>query len=279
MCIHMCVYIYIYIHVIANGYHVYMYAHPGAFQGRPRSPSAHCPIHLSRTPSYLRKEPVLFESFRSRNIRKETHCFGSVWQLFFPVRCGSACAFWTRRGSVRFGSVRFRVRFRPVPKLSSSVRFVSAGSVRFLTTRIEWLKSSKQQLYFQQSFVSSCFAWSLFSRVAFQKSTVNPLCEILVLMLLPAICGFNPQNPSCRPGPSREPSEPRCVPDAASVFPPTPKPGALEHVNVQPSWVLGHKSLGHLWGIGYICTFRYDSLYLIPLRESKDRRSRGLWHL
>ena len=63
------------------------------------------------------------------------HRFRSVrfGQLFVPVRRGSACVFRRRRGSVRFGSVRFRVRFRPVPELiSSSVRFVSAGSVRFL---------------------------------------------------------------------------------------------------------------------------------------------------
>ena len=55
--------------------------------------------------------------------------FGNV---FFPVRRGSACVFRTRRGSVRSGSVRFHVRFRPVPELNGSVRFGSAGSVRFL---------------------------------------------------------------------------------------------------------------------------------------------------
>ena len=40
--------------------------------------------------------------------------FGSVrfGHLHFPVRRGSACAFRPRRGSVRFGSVRFRVLFR-----------------------------------------------------------------------------------------------------------------------------------------------------------------------
>ena len=58
--------------------------------------------------------------------------FGSVrfGQLFVPVRCGSACVFRTWHGSVRFGSVRFRVRFRvrfpPIPEfnvLFDSVRF------------------------------------------------------------------------------------------------------------------------------------------------------------
>ena len=34
-------------------------------------------------------------------------------------------------GLVRFGSFRFRVRLRPVPELNGSVRFGSAGSVRF----------------------------------------------------------------------------------------------------------------------------------------------------
>ena len=45
----------------------------------------------------------------------------------FPVRRGSACVF--RTCSVRFGSVRFRVRFRPVPDLNGSVRFGRFGSV------------------------------------------------------------------------------------------------------------------------------------------------------
>ena len=36
--------------------------------------------------------------------------------------------------SVRFGSLRFRVRFRPVPELNGSVRFGRFGSVRFLTS-------------------------------------------------------------------------------------------------------------------------------------------------
>ena len=44
---------------------------------------------------------------------------------------GSACVFWTRCGSVRLDSVRFRVRFRPVPELMGSVRFGSVRPVRF----------------------------------------------------------------------------------------------------------------------------------------------------
>ena len=77
-----------------------------------------------------RKEPVRFDSFWFRTFRK---FIGSVQfgQLFAPVRRGSVCLFRTRRGSVRFGLVRFRVRFRPVPKLKASVRFGSVRPVRF----------------------------------------------------------------------------------------------------------------------------------------------------
>ena len=61
------------------------------------------------------------------------HRFGSVrfGQFVFPFRRDSACVFRTRRGSVRFGSVRFRVRFRPVPKFNGWVWFDSARPVRF----------------------------------------------------------------------------------------------------------------------------------------------------
>ena len=57
--------------------------------------------------------------------------FGSVrfGKLVFPVRRGSACVFRTRRGSVWFDSVRFRVRFRPVPEFNGSVRFGRFGPV------------------------------------------------------------------------------------------------------------------------------------------------------
>ena len=58
-------------------------------------------------------------------------CIGSVrfGQLNFPVRRGSACGFLDASW---LGSGRFRVRFRPVPESNGSVRFGSAGSVRFL---------------------------------------------------------------------------------------------------------------------------------------------------
>ena len=55
--------------------------------------------------------------------------FGSVrfGNVYFPVRRGLACVFRTRRGSVRFCSVRWRIRFRPVPELIGSVRPVRFG--------------------------------------------------------------------------------------------------------------------------------------------------------
>ena len=75
-----------------------------------------------------------FDSFGSELFEILSVRFGSVrfGQSNLPVRRGSACAFRTRRGSVWFGSVRFHVRFRPVPELNGSDRFGSAGSVRFL---------------------------------------------------------------------------------------------------------------------------------------------------
>ena len=45
------------------------------------------------------------------------------------VRCGSASVFRTCSGSVRSGSVRFRVRFWPVPESNGQVRFGQFGSV------------------------------------------------------------------------------------------------------------------------------------------------------
>ena len=47
------------------------------------------------------------------------------------VRRDSACVLRTRRGSVRFGSVRFPTRFRRVPQLNGLVRFGSVQPVWF----------------------------------------------------------------------------------------------------------------------------------------------------
>ena len=67
--------------------------------------------------------------FGSGLFEKSSVRFPSVRTIKFP---GSACVCRSRRGSVRFGSVRFRSRFRPVPELNGSVRFGLAGSVWFL---------------------------------------------------------------------------------------------------------------------------------------------------
>ena len=53
-------------------------------------------------------------------------------------------------------------------------------------TWLELLKSSKQRLYFQMSFALSCAASLLCSRVTFQRSAANPLCEILLMTC--AVC-------------------------------------------------------------------------------------------
>ena len=101
----MCVYTYIYIHMCM---YIYIYIY----------------IRMLN-----RREPIRFGLFRFQTFSKN-RLFGSVrfGKSFFPVRCDSACVFRTRRGSVRFGSVGFHVRFWPVPELSGSVRF---GSVSY----------------------------------------------------------------------------------------------------------------------------------------------------
>ena len=45
----------------------------------------------------------------------------------------------------RSSSVRFRVRFRPVPELNDSVRFGSAGSVRFLIPSCHWCRQERAE--------------------------------------------------------------------------------------------------------------------------------------
>ena len=117
-------YIYIYI---------YIYIPVGRWAAWPNGSWASC-----------RKEPVRFDSVRLRTSRQ---FIGSVrfGQICFPVRRGSACAFRTCRDSVRFGSVRFRVRFWPVPKLTDSAPLGSAGSVRFLTPSCSWVSQAGSQ--------------------------------------------------------------------------------------------------------------------------------------
>ena len=95
---------------------------------RPREPSAETPCKKASWGSVWLISMITpgrnqFGSmtFGSGLLDKSCHVIGSVrfGQLIFPVRCGSACVLWTRGGSVRFCSVRFRVRFRPVPELNN----------------------------------------------------------------------------------------------------------------------------------------------------------------
>ena len=84
-------------------------------------------INVQEGTGSVRLGSVRFRTFSKIN------GFVSVWfgKLDFPVRHGSACVFRTRRGSVRFASVRFCFRFRSVPKLHGSVRFASLRFSRF----------------------------------------------------------------------------------------------------------------------------------------------------
>ena len=99
-----------------------------------------CPVHTRCIPCCSDQVYVKGISGRNRfgSIRfgsefSKFHRFGSVrfgnWN--FQVPRGSARVFRTRRGSVRFGSIRFRARFRPVPKLDGSARFGRFGSVSY----------------------------------------------------------------------------------------------------------------------------------------------------
>ena len=127
-----------------------------------RALGACCRGRLPASPSQLRLlllSPVTTRSNRFGLIRFGSvscyynHIFGSVrlGNWLFPVRRGSACAFRTRRVSVRFGSVRFGSasgsgRFR-----NSTVRFGSAGSVRFLIPPwwfIGWSNNHFNNLHF-----------------------------------------------------------------------------------------------------------------------------------
>ena len=81
----------------------------------------------------VRKEPVRFDSFRFRTLRKFIGSvrFGSVRKLISPDSTQFGLRFsdapWL--GPVGFGS--FRVRFWPIPELNSSVRFGRFGSVSY----------------------------------------------------------------------------------------------------------------------------------------------------
>ena len=94
----------------------------------------------------VRKEPVRFDSFRLRTCSR-IHRFISVRKLFFPgsTRFGLRFSDASWLGPVRFASSiqfpevslsGFRVRFRPIPELTGSVRFGRFGSVSYSFLKI-----------------------------------------------------------------------------------------------------------------------------------------------
>ena len=96
-------------------------------RGRPRSRRT---LQSRRRPHVNRKETVRFDSFRFQTFRQliDSVRFGS--ELYFSRFDAVRLAFF---GHVmaRSSSVRFRVRFRPVPEFNGLVRFGSVRPVRF----------------------------------------------------------------------------------------------------------------------------------------------------
>ena len=134
------IYIYIYTHIyiyicnmcasISLSLYVYIYIYICEECAPVRRPG-HCPV---RGFASARKETVRFDSFRFRNFRKLIGSvrFGSVQKHISSgsTRFGLRFLDMAWLGPVRFGSFP-----RPVPagsRINGSVRFGSAGSVRFL---------------------------------------------------------------------------------------------------------------------------------------------------
>ena len=81
-------------------------------------------VYVSIKP-YFRREPVRFDSFLFRNFRKVI----VLVRFGLAINCPGSTRFGLRFSEESWlGPVRFRVLFRPVPKLSGSVRF---GSVSY----------------------------------------------------------------------------------------------------------------------------------------------------
>ena len=119
---YVCMYIYIYIYMYVPMSNAALGDRKMALNWAARRPRRR--LLLEHMLEVLRFYPKAQEGNRFGSIRfssvikqKTLARFGSVrfGTNIFPVRRGSACVFRMRRGSVRFGSVRFRVRFRPVP--------------------------------------------------------------------------------------------------------------------------------------------------------------------
>ena len=121
--IYICTYIYIYIY-ICNYIYIYIYIYmsrPGAVNSRMHTfPETMLDLLWLNTQCYVFGHGIRYPGLfllRIEIMKNDRNTF-------------SQCLEGT--GSVRFVSVRFRVRFRPVPELNGSVRF---GSVRFGSVR------------------------------------------------------------------------------------------------------------------------------------------------
>ena len=90
---------------------------------------------------------------------------------------GLAYVFRTRSGSVRFGSVRFRVRFRPVPELNGSVRFGRFGSVS--CSFMPYIRDFKDTVYpfFESAtlFLECVCVLCLLAQRVFESRDVQPV--------------------------------------------------------------------------------------------------------
>ena len=113
-------------------------------------------IALAVLNRYIRKEPVRFASVPDFS---KINRFGSV--RFGNFKFPGSTPFGLHFSDASWlGSVRFRVRFRPIPELNGSVRFGRFGSVRFLAPSCytewyvklnnPWISSLWQGIFFQQ---------------------------------------------------------------------------------------------------------------------------------
>ena len=105
----------------------------------------------------------------------EINRFGSVrfGKQCFPVRCGSACVFRTRRGSVRFDSF-----LRPVPAGSRIIRFCSVRFGQFGSVSYSFL------LIIRTSVLLRVVAAVLNAMIFKEQEPTPHVCRCRVLSLL-----------------------------------------------------------------------------------------------
>ena len=124
--IHTCTHVHVYIHIYI---YIYIYILPSLWKDmHPAVKGLLSPEHHITTQGIPSAGRNRFDSFRFQ-FEISSVRFGSENSVsrFDAVRLA-----FLGRVVARSGSVRFRVRFRPVPELNGSVWFGSAGSIRFL---------------------------------------------------------------------------------------------------------------------------------------------------